>query len=84
MNEIQIRVTATGKHQCYRTVNGIYALDVGPAFKTPREAITYSDSPATRGADDHDSAGVWGAESGDGVRRPLGSPVGVVTSSRRS
>ena len=33
--------------------------------------------PATRGADDHDSAGVWGAESGD-VRRSLGSPVAAV------
>ena len=39
----QIRVTPKG-HQVYRTINGIYTLNVGPAWPTPREAIRYADS----------------------------------------
>ena len=37
----QIAVTSKG-HQVYRTVNGRYRLNVGPAWPTPREAIRYA------------------------------------------
>ena len=37
-----IHVDARGRHQVFRTVNGIYRLDVGPAFTKPRDAIAYA------------------------------------------
>jgi hypothetical protein len=40
----QIAVDRNGKHQVFRTVNGIYRLDIGPAWPTPRLAIDYSDA----------------------------------------
>jgi hypothetical protein len=38
----QIAVTPKG-YQVYRTVNGRYRLDVGPAWGSPKEAARYAD-----------------------------------------
>lgn len=78
MNEIFIAVEH-GRYQCFRHVGDRHRLGIGPAFRTPREAIDYAnsvDAPATRPADVPDLAGgFWGAaESRDEARRPSGSP----------
>lgn len=39
--ELYIRVDDAGRHQPYRLVNGLYKLDVGQPFATPREALDY-------------------------------------------
>lgn len=31
-----------GKWQCYRTVNGLYKLNVGPAWPSSKEAMAYA------------------------------------------
>jgi hypothetical protein len=33
-----------GKYQVYATVNGIYRLNVGPRWLTPREAARYAET----------------------------------------
>lgn len=73
MTELFIRVDALGRHQCYRLVNGLYKLDVGPAWKTPREAIDYSNADQLAGLPGRrpnpDLAGL-GAASRDEVVAP--------------
>ena len=41
--QYQIAVTPKG-HQVYRTVNGLYRKNEGPAWPTPREAIAYAEA----------------------------------------
>ena len=44
MNEIHIYVDDHGLHQAYRLVTPTHRLDIGPAFKTPREAVDYANA----------------------------------------
>ena len=86
MNELQIRVTATGKYQCYRTELGIDRLDVGPGFDTPREAIRYSDliaaehvSPLRDPAEPSPAVGVPPFADGPGVDGSAGARIDVTS-----
>ena len=85
--DLYLRIDAAGRSQPFRIVNGLYRLDVGEPFVSHRDAIDFCNRPATPGADEPDPAGVWGTASGDGERRPLGSPdlpPDSATPSRRS
>jgi len=69
MTELFIRVTDARRYQPYRLVNGLYKLDVGPSFATPREAVDYCKGQAPRPRLD-DSAGPGGLASGDDRAEP--------------
>ena len=74
MNELQIRVTDTGRHQPYRLVNGLYKLDVGPSYATPREAMAFTD-PASRPVSHPDLArAIGGTASRDEAATPASAP----------
>jgi hypothetical protein len=63
VTDLYIRITDDGRHQPYRLVNGLYSLDVGPSFGTPREAIDYCKGQASRPrADDFAEAGASTSE----------------------
>lgn len=48
MTQFQVRVDDAGRHQVYATEWGVDRRDVGEPFKTPRQAIEYSDLLAAR------------------------------------
>jgi hypothetical protein len=58
--DLYIRVDAGGRYQPFRLVNGLYKLDVGPPFATPREAIDFCNRAAANaaGQDAPDALGV--------------------------
>lgn len=62
--ELYLRVRADGRYQAYRLVNGLYKLDVGGSFGTPREAIDFCKAQAPRPRLD-DFAGAGTPTSGD-------------------
>lgn len=74
-------------YRCYHHIGATHKQRIGPAWKTPREAIEYAKAldaasevsplPTPRRADEPDLAGgFWGAaESRDADRQPAGSPV---------
>ena len=46
MTAYQIRVDDKMRFQVYRTINGIYRIDVGPAWLTSKQACSYVDTLA--------------------------------------
>lgn len=72
MTQHHIRVTDDGRHQVYVTTNGIDRVDVGPSWKTPREAIDYSDTLS-----DHVAANRALGNGPEGIRAEITAKPGV-------
>ena len=69
MTDLYVRVDDAGRYRPYRLVNGLYRLDVGAPFATPREAIDFCKAQASRPRLD-DSAVLGSTPSRDTAGQP--------------
>jgi len=82
--DLYIRVDAGGRYQPFRLVNGLYKLDVGTPFATPREAIDFCNQaaglPARHPSPDLARAFGEATESRDAVAVPSEASGGASSS----
>lgn len=73
--ELFIRVDEAGRYQAYRLINGLYKLDVGAPFATPREAIDFCNGRAPRPVSHPDLArAIEDADRRDAAGAPTEAP----------